>query len=434
MKGSNKRGDNGNIKENMTELAKRVGNYFSAEPQKEKVLSHEDFRGAGDTYYATVSASYKVVQRVLVVFLVFFIAISVITNAREITYENFYYLLKDFISASDAGSNSYETLSYESDSRQRFVLYRGGIASVSPSRLSIFTATGRRTLNETSGFSSPFAVSSGRYVLFYDTAGTTYSIYNSFARIHSEELLYPVKCASIAEDGSFAIVTMAESGYWTTRIYTKNFKLKATIPSSNYIFGISLSSEEEKLAVLSYGLGDGSGRATVSVYDLSKMKNSKGNEISLEKKLEFDREFPVMCGFTEKGIFAVITDTRVRTFDDQFDLMEESKDYSSGTMTGYSLNENGAAVSVISSSSNCVIAFDKNGSSIYDKNLYENISDISVYGEYLFLQTGQGVMSINTKNGDKQSLTCNHGKMLIYDERTALVCGESKAVYLVFEN
>ena len=186
-------------------IFQKIGSYFNTEPQKERVLRHEDFNAAGDVYYASVSAHYKVAQRILCLFLVFFLVISVLLNFKEITYDNFFYLLKDFTSAADAGNNYYETLSYESDSRQRFTLYRGGIASVSPSRISIFTATGRRTLNETSGFSSPFAISSDKYVLFYDTAGNTFSIYNSFARVYTEKLDYPVKCASLADDGSFAV-------------------------------------------------------------------------------------------------------------------------------------------------------------------------------------------------------------------------------------
>ena len=40
----------------------RVGGFFDPEPQRERVLSKEDFRGAGDVYFATVSAFYKVIE------------------------------------------------------------------------------------------------------------------------------------------------------------------------------------------------------------------------------------------------------------------------------------------------------------------------------------------------------------------------------------
>ena len=37
----------------------KVGDYFNPEPQKERVLSKEDFKGAGDVYFASVSAFAK---------------------------------------------------------------------------------------------------------------------------------------------------------------------------------------------------------------------------------------------------------------------------------------------------------------------------------------------------------------------------------------
>ena len=119
---------------------KKLGRYFSTEPQKEKVLSFEDFDRAGDDYYATVSAYYKVLERILVAILILFLLFSIIVNRKEITYDNFYFLLRDIPAAADEANNVYETISYEADSRQHFVSYRGGIASISPSKISIFTA------------------------------------------------------------------------------------------------------------------------------------------------------------------------------------------------------------------------------------------------------------------------------------------------------
>ena len=120
-------------------------------------------------------------------------------NHTEITYDNFYYLIKDFSGAVHSEGSYYETLSYESDDRQNFTLYRGGLATVSPSKISVFTATGRRTLNATTSFSSPHMESSNKYILVYDTSGTTFSLYNSFARVFTETLEYPVTNACLAE-------------------------------------------------------------------------------------------------------------------------------------------------------------------------------------------------------------------------------------------
>ena len=39
-------------------LMGKIGHFFNPEPQKEKVLRHEDFNAAGDVYYASVSAGF----------------------------------------------------------------------------------------------------------------------------------------------------------------------------------------------------------------------------------------------------------------------------------------------------------------------------------------------------------------------------------------
>lgn len=426
--------DSGSVKSGFSDTAKKIGDFFSAEPQKERVLRHEDFNAAGDVYYASVSAYYKVGQRILAVFLAFFIVFAIVTNFREITFDNFFYLIKDFTSAADKGNNVYETLSYESDSRQNFTLYRGGIVSVSPSKLSIFTATGRRTLNETATFSSPFAVSSNKYILVYDTSGNSFSVYNSFARIYTAELDNPVKLASIAEDGSFAVVTKNSNGQWTVRIYTDKFFHKATIPSNDHIFGLSLDSDQNKLALLTYSEGDGRGKTTLKVYDISKMEDSKGNEVTIEKEIYYDAEFPIKCGFNDKGDLAVITDSHIRILNGSYAEKQKSDDYSGGVITGYSLTEEGVALSVMESSSCRLIAYDSAGKEIYNNAVPYSVTDICVFDNYVYLHIQSGIARINTKNGTKQELASGNGKMLIYNAKTAMVCGESKAEYLVFSN
>ena len=74
-------------------FASGIADFFDPEPEKEKILRHEDFRGAGDEYYATVSSRYKIAQRVFSVLCVVFLLFSILTNVTDITYENLFYFL-----------------------------------------------------------------------------------------------------------------------------------------------------------------------------------------------------------------------------------------------------------------------------------------------------------------------------------------------------
>lgn len=421
------RTDSDSEKRSFSQRVRRVGDLFRAETQKEKVLRHEDFNGAGDVYYANVAVGYKIAQRVLVLIFVVLLIFSIATNYREITYDNFYYLIKNFAGAADTGGSEYETLSYESDDRQSFALYRGGLATVSPSRMSVFTSTGRRTLNTTATYSSPYIVSSSRYLLVYDTAGTTFSLYNSFAKIYTETLEYPITDAALGEDGSFAVVTRSAHDRAVIRVYDRDFKLCLEIGADYHVFDVALDSERRFLTTLSYTAGNGIGRSTLSVWDLDNME--------MEEKyaeLSFDGEFPLACGFLEGDSFAVLTDCRARVLDRSFEETENGGDYFGADITGYSLNEQGMAVALTSASEHSVIAFDRSGNLLYQDTVSFYVSDISVCGRYIFLQTEDGVARLSPDEGESEMLASGQGTMLVYNERTALVCGQSKAEYLIF--
>jgi len=420
-------GKGANVREKASELFEKTKQFFSTEPQKEKVLRHEDFNAAGDVYYANVSAAYKVAQRLLWLAFILFMILSILFNYREITYDNFFYLIKDFSGAVDSDGVNYETLSYESDDRQNFSLYRGGLVTVSPSRLSVFTSTGRRTLNTTASYSSPYMVSSGRYILVYDTSGTTFSLYNSFAKIYTETLEYPVTDACLGEDGSFAIVTRSADSRTVVILYDRDFDRRVEIKADYHSFDVALDTERELLSVLSYEAGDGTGRTMLSVWDLNDLK-----EEEKRAELTWDGEFPLACGFLEGKNYAVLTDRHVRILDDAFAEAEVSEDYFGGNITGYSLDRQGVAIAVTVSSENKIFAFDKSGDLLYNEAVSFNVSDIGIYENYLFLRTEDGVSRLNTKRAELEHLTSGEGSMLIYNGRTAMVCGESKAEYLIF--
>ena len=405
-------------------LRQRIGRFFSPEPQMEKVLRSEDFQAAGDTYYATVSAGYKVAQRLLWTVFVLFLMGAILFNLQDITYDNFYYLIKDFSGAADTDNRRYETLSYESDPRQNFVLYRGGLATVSPSKLSVFTATGRRSLQTTSSFSSPFAVSSSRYVLIYDTSGKTFSVYNSFARVYTETLDYPVTDACIGEDGSFVIVTRSSDHRSVIRIYNKRFEKAAELRSDAYVFDVAMSREQNTLTLLSFEAGNGVGQAVLSQRNLSDLEERK--QITLEG------EFPVGGSFLEGGDFALVTDRYVRILDEDLLEKERSKDYSGEILRSFSLGGEGVVVSTMEASQSHIYAFDGEGREIFEDPVAFNVLDVGISGSHLFLQTEEGVTRLRCSDGRTELLPSGHGKLLVYNEETALVCGESKAEYLIY--
>ncbi len=418
-------------------FAENLARFFSTEPQKEKILRHEDFAGAGDVYYASVSARYKVAQRVLVLLLVVFLLFSIFSNIREITYGNFFYFVRDFGNAVDIESTNYETLSYDVYQNQNFSLYRGGIAAVSPSNVSVFTATGRRTLKSRSDFVVPYAVCSDKYVLVYDMSGTSFALYNSFSKVYTESFEYPVTDAAISDSGVFAVVTRSSDFKSVINVYNKNIKLVGRYSKDMYALDIAIDGGGERMAALFYDVGDGRGRTTVRVYDISN-RTSDGKDPD-EDRILFEREmnymFPLSCSFMDNGGLSVVTDGAVVLFDDEYGVYDSVgyNDEISAVYTG----ENGTAVALRSGALNDlnkVIAFDKEGKMIYSETVRSSVREIAVLDRYVFIKSDTGALRVNTANGDEERYECQSGRMLVYDSSTAIICAESKAIYIKFKD
>ena len=418
-------------------FAERFASFFSSEPQKEKILRHEDFARAGDTYYATVSARFKVAQRVLVLLLVVFLLFSIFTNIKEITYGNLYYFVRDFGNAVDMESTNYETLSYDVYRDQTFSLYRGGIAAVSPSNVSVFTATGRRTLKSRSDYVVPYAVASSEYLLVYDISGNSFSLYNSFSKVHTENFDYPITDAAISDSGVFALLSRSSANKSAIYVYNDNIKLIGKYPKNLYALDLSIDKDGERMAVVYYDVGDGRGRSTLVVYDISEREAENGRELN-EDRILFETEvnylFPLSCSFTDEGKLTFITSGSIMIFDKKYELFDKYE--YSGEISAVYTGENGAAVALRSGALNDInkiIAFDKNGKLLYNEIVRESVREISLLEKYIFIRSEVGVSRLDSEDGELESYECQSGRMLVYDESTAIICAESKAVYIKFK-
>ena len=423
----NSTADGGKSYKNKKRLFDKVGGFFDPEPQKERVLSKEDFKGAGDVYYASVSAIYKVFERIMWVFLILFLVFSILTNYKEITFNNFFYLLKDFSNVSDNDASNYQVLSYDSDKRQNFELFHGGIVSASPSSVSIFTSSGRRSLKNNNNYYSPSIVACDKYVLVYDSASAAFSVYNSFSKVYNRTLEDPITDAEFAENGAFAIATRQADLKTVIYLYDKNIKERGYISQSDYVFDMALSTKENRLATISYEVASGTGETAVVFYDV-------GSSNSAEKLFKYSiaGEFPIACTYLENGEFIVITNQSIRVLNKRFEVVELEQFFNS-TISAFNASTNGAVVVTTNGAVKNVYAIDSDGDFIFNDVVSENIKKADVFGEYIFLQTSSGVMRIDSDSDRKDFLPSSQGEMLVYSDDTAIICGYSKAEYLVFD-
>ena len=405
----------------------KVGGFFDPEPQKERVLNKEDFHAAGDVYYASVSAFYKVFERILWVLLALFLTFSIVTNYKEITFDNFFYLLKDFSNVSDNDASNYQILSYDSDKRQKFDLFNGGIVSAAPSSVSIFTSSGRRSLKNNNDYYSPNVVACDKYVLVYDSASSAFSVYNSFSKVYNKKLENPITDAEFAENGAFAVATRQADMKTVIYLYDKDIKEYGYISQSDYVFDMSFSMSEKRFATISYDVASGTGETVVVFYDVSGSAGAK----KLSEKI-LSEEFPVACAYLESGDFVIITNQSLWLLDKDLNV-KERKQFFDASVSAFNATTQGSVVVTTDGAVKNVYAIDSAGDLVYSGVVGENIKRADICENYIFLQTSSGVMRINVDTEQKDYLPSSQGEMLVYSEDTAIVCGYSKAEYLVFE-
>ncbi|MBO7303448.1 MAG: hypothetical protein J6U68_04600, partial [Clostridia bacterium] len=282
------------------------------------------------------------------------------------------------------------------------------------------------TLSIGSEYSNPKITTSRSHALIYDQGNRSFSVYNSFSKVYNEKLEAPITDAEFAEDGSFAVATREADVKTVIRLYGKDIKYRGYISQSDYVFDMALNSSQGRFATIAYDVGDGIGETIITVYDMSSSNTAKKlYEHSIEG------EFPLSCSYLESGALAVVTNGSLRIFNKDFEEKDKASFYE-GSVGAFNASSNGAVAVVSVSSVRTVFAFNEKGELVYNEAIGENIIRADISGKYLFLQTSSGVIRINTEDKTRQTLTSGKGSMLVYSEDTAIVCGEAKAEYLVF--
>ncbi len=212
-------------------------------------LTGEDFAGLYNPYYARASDIFHVAGFVSAALLVIFILGAVLLNIKSVTYENLYYFVKDFDAVVSAESHTTPFVIYSYEENRCYAGYKGGIIMSGASSVSVFSATGRKTATYYPGYAQPVIRASSKYFIVYDQGGKDFSVYNSFARLYTETLDYPILSADISEDGSFLILT--SEGEYKSAIYRygQNFQRDAAYYYNDYVISQSLTADGKFLLV-----------------------------------------------------------------------------------------------------------------------------------------------------------------------------------------
>ena len=379
-------------------------------------------------YYENISLRFGIAQVVLYMGLLAFVVLSFLANTSLITYQNFYHFFKDLNSSFDDVDVVYsDTLVYPSAEEQSFTLYRNGLAVAGNSSVTVFTATGRQTVTVSLTYRNPIAVGHGKYLLVYDLGGTEYSLYNSYAQIHTGRTEYPITFATVSDEGTYVLVSASDQATSVAELYNDNFQRINRFSSQNgYYSAVTIDEEGELVALLSSSTDTTAFSTTLTVCRIGASEavfsGPVADAIALDATFTSSGRIAILC--TDRLIYCRTNGNR--TLDQRFE---------DATLHSYDLSADGATICLSRkglSERQEILAFDSNGDAIYSKDSFSGVRSIARYKNRLFVDTSGEVLAIDLKKGTEKSVPspADGIRILAVSEGEILCCTKKKALYI----
>ena len=401
---------------------------------KEPVFGAADLDALKDPYYAKVANRYGLLQIVLFIVLFFFVIFSVFGNIESITYGNFLYFVKDF-EASAGQPQEGAMLYYNADTAQSFLPYRTGLAVVGNKTLTLFTASGRKTLGRSVEMTNPRAVVSDKTVLAYDLGGTHVLLCNSFATLWEKTYDYAVTDAALSASGSFAVVTGHQTYRCAVDLYTDSYSLTGRYLKNAYLTDLALNASGNRLAMVGLEpVGDDVQlSARIWMYE-------SGTEKAL-LDLTLENELPLACTFNADGDLLVLCREELLIFNAAGRELDSIALGGYGESVRFSLGADGIVLLCKSTAPASgmheeyrVIVLDSEGNLVRDEQIAGDVSDVARSGQGVYLLQRNAVIRLDLRTGQTQThaLSAPALGLVAADGRSVYLCRSEAALLVRF--
>lgn len=352
-------------------------------------------------YYISVARKLRVFKYLTLIVLIVFVSVMLLVFRESITYENLQYMLRDFNVASSGAT--FSTINFDTDGVSCTEVFRGDILTVGKKNISLYSISGNKILSQTVSYNAPCVSVSEKYFLAYDSEGKTYSVYNSYSKLFSEEFDYSVTDACVSDSGNYAVVTSTREYPYAIYVYNKDFKRIGEYYKNKYVMDILLSKDGEQLIILSFYAEGGDYRTEILLCDTSGKTEDRTVTIS--------GRFPMMAEYNENGGFTVVTDGGAYVYSDGAELLK-TVSLKDEILSRAALGENSSALFYKknkNASETSVVLFDNEGNVIYNDCVYGKIVDAEMFEDGLYVLMDDSVILIDPKADGQKTASCSSG-------------------------
>lgn len=389
------------------------------ENQNENRITIGDKSPKVNRYYLALSGRFKIAKYVSVCFLVVFLLMTVILFRDEITVENLRYLFKDLEMGDSLNLSSGDSISYDADAQLDLALYKGDLVVAGSSYFYLCDLHGNKRLYEDSVFTNPVALPGDKYLLVYGLSEYTYTLYNTFSKLHTETFDYPITGAAVSDKGTYAIVTRTAEYRSVVYLYNSGFERIGAVYKDKYVIDVAFNKDGTEVLITSLFSKDGSYCTELMNYVPYSQTPSSVKEV--------DRSMALKTGYNSNGGYSVFYSDRVEFYDREF-VLRNTYNYPAGIVPA------GTAVSdkytLLTFSENIVgnnmkiLAFDSEGNIILECEADGQPKKIQSYKDSIFVLLDGKVCCVNAIDGkvDYYETKKNSIDLLVVNEKTVLVC------------
>lgn len=378
----------------------------------------------GEGYYGGVERRYRAAGIVIVVVLVIFVLASLVFGFGEFTYQNIYYFFKDLDTVLSADRYPADAIDFGSGEGRSYAAFKGGIAVADRYSVSVYSSGGRRTAEFNVGYYSPQLRTSDKYLLIYESGGSSFSVCNSFIRLYSETLDSEIYAAEINAAGEVLVHTHDSRYRAVLYLYDSGFSRAAAYYVGDYVTATALSADGKYILAATVDAINGGYVSALRLY-------CRG-ETEPRTILTTDGDMIMKCGAFSDGFYA-LTDRGVYVLD------------ANGKVRSHTALADGRGFVLCEASERCLAAVSRDGTGyqlVYVPSQGEGMSvrldatpqALGVSGRQAYVLFDGAVARYDFDSGRVEFAECTPGEvgMVITSARRVLICYATRAVYTEF--
>lgn len=387
--------------------------------KEENKIGTSEKRTKVNSYYLVLSGRFKLAKYVSICFLVVFLLSTILLFRDEVTVENLRYLIKDFEMGDSLNLTTGDKIKYDADTQLDLDMYKGDLVVAGSSYFYLCDLQGNKRLNEESVFSNPVVISSNKYLLVYGLSEYTYTLYNTFSKLHTETFDYPITGAAVSDSGLYAIVTRTAEYRSVVYLYNSSFERIGAVYKDKYVMDVCFDYDSSELLITSLYSKNGNYCTEILNYV---PYSDKPNSVT-----EVDGAMVLQSGYHSDGGFSVMYDNKIEFYNKLGELVNTYNFTNNIVPVDTEITSKFTAITYtenIVGDNMKVVLFDVKGDIILDVDAEGQPIKITCSEKYVFVLLDGRVCKIDINSGDVEyyDIARNAIELLYVNENSILVC------------